>query len=181
MLPGLVGLLAMPDIDAMDALDQPLTNLFEHYVDLETQIRNLTAPFSRQYCQGCSGACCREAICKESVESPFLSTLVGMQAIRYDPARGWQSTAGCRLEFGRPLVCYEYFCEEVLESENFQDACIQEFIRRFVSIGSKAHGNTHLLCISDLDILTPRKIDKIRDNILLLLAEIARVRSPTEP
>ena len=165
----------------MDAFRQPLTELIERYADLEIQIQKLTAPFSRRYCRDCAGACCREEICKESVESPFLSILVGMQQIRYDPAKGWQSAAGCRLEFGRPLVCYEYFCEEIMESQDFQNARIQELIRRYVSIGSKAHADTHLLCISDLDILSPPKIDKFCDRIGLLLDEIAKARPHTEP
>ena len=177
MLPGLLPLLVLRDIHAMDTFDHTVTNLIERYVHLEMQVQKLTAPFSRHYCRGCSGACCREEICNESVESLFLSTLVGLQKIRYDPTNGWQSPAGCRLDFGRPLVCYEYFCEEIMESENFQNACIQDILHRFVAIGSKAHGNTHLLCIADLDILSPQKIDNICHKIGLLLDEIAQVRS----
>jgi hypothetical protein len=181
MLPGHVPLLVLPEIHTMDTFHHTLANLIERYVCLETQIQKLTARFSRQYCRECSGACCRDEICKESIQSPFLSTLVGMQKIRYHPTNGWQSAAGCRLDFGRPLVCHEYFCEEIVDSENFQNARIQDIIHRFVSIGSKARGNTHLLCIADLDILSPRKIDNFCDKIGLLLDEIAQVRSHSLP
>ena len=151
-----------------------LTNLLDSYVVLEKEIQKLIAPLSSHYCSACSGKCCREEICRESVESAFLAALVKRQNIEYDAQNGWLGNSGCRLEYGRPPVCYDYFCDEMLKSRLTKSSEIQAIVNDFVSIGNKAYGNIHLLCISDLDILSPQKIEKLCSRTRAMIDKMAR-------
>ena len=86
-----------------------LSKLFDDYISLEKEIQKLIFPISHYFCRGCLGNCCRAEICKESIESTFLSILTEKQRIRFDNQNGWLGPLGCRLDYGRPLVCYEFF------------------------------------------------------------------------
>ena len=153
----------------MNGVNCKLANLFAGYIYLEKEIQKLIYQVSIRFCTNCSSKCCREEICKESVESAFLSKLVEKQKIRYDTKNGWLSSSGCKLDYGRPLVCYEYFCEDILKSSLFKAANIQKIINEFASVGNKAYGNTHLLCIDNLNIISSAKIDKMIHKINLVL------------
>jgi hypothetical protein len=95
-----------------------------------------------------------------------------MQQIQYDSKNGWIGPSGCRLKFGRPLVCYQFFCNEVIESALYKSVGIQAIINDFVSIGKSAHGDVHLICIDNLEILSPQKIEKICYKIKMLMKEV---------
>ncbi len=164
----------------MNSVNCKLENLFAKYISLEKEIQKLIYQVSIHFCGNCSSKCCREEICKESVESTFLSTLVEKQHIRYDTQNGWLSSSGCRLDYGRPLVCYEFFCEDILKSSLFKASNIQKIINEFASIGNKAYGNTHLLCIDNLDIISSTKIDKMIYKINLVMNKIADIRCAAE-
>ena len=153
----------------MNGVDCKLAKLFDRYASLEKEIQKLIYQASSHFCGKCSSRCCKEEICKESIESSFLSMLIEKQRIRYDTQNGWISPSGCRLDYGRPLVCYEFFCEDILKSNVFKGANIQKFINDFVSVGNKAYGNTHLLCVDNLDIISSTKIDKMIDKISLVM------------
>lgn len=152
-----------------------LANLFDRYVSLEKEIQKLIYPISSPYCSKCSSPCCEEEICEESIESSFLSRLVEKQRIRYEPQNGWISPSGCRLAYGRPLVCYEFFCKDILKSPVFRTINIQKIIHDFVSVGNKAHGNTHLLCVDHLETISPSKINKMVDKMNSVMNEIATI------
>jgi hypothetical protein len=167
----------------MKIFDQRLENMFDRYVILEKEIQRYIDPLSRHYCRECAGKCCREEICRESIESAFLSVLVERQRIQYDHRDGWFSDAGCRLDYGRPVVCYAFFCEEVMKSHVYKTYPIQTMVNEFVSIGNKVHGNTHLECISNLELLSPQKIEKLCKKIDLMIDKMVdhRARSGTLP
>jgi hypothetical protein len=167
----------------MKIFDQRLANLFDRYVILEKEIQKYIDPISRHYCRGCAGKCCREEICRESIESAFLSILVERQRIQYDHRNGWLGDAGCRLDYGRPVVCYAFFCEEIMKSHLYKTFPMQTMVNEFVSIGNKMHGNTHLVCISDLESLAPQKIEKLCKKIHLMIDKMVqnRVHSNTFP
>ena len=160
----------------MNGIEEKRIQLFDRYVLLEKQIQQLMDPLSRPYCRRCTAVCCREEMCRESIESAFLSVLVQMQKIRYNRQNGWLGNAGCRLAYGRPLVCYEFFCEDILHSESFQNAPVRHIVREFVSLGNRVYGNAHLICISDLDILSVRKMDKLLNKINVMLKTISTTR-----
>lgn len=147
-----------------------------HSVSLEKEIQKLIYQTSSHYCEKCSSRCCKEEICKESIESPFLLILIEKQRIRYDIQNGWISPSGCRLVYGRPLVCYEFFCEDILKSYLFRAINIKKIINGFASVGNKAHGYTHLLCIDNLGIISSSKIGKMIYKISSVMNEIANIR-----
>ena len=162
---------------SMGGIEGNLTAFFDRYVSLERDIQKLMAPLSRRYCVTCAGKCCREEICKESIESTFLSALVEKQRIRYDNKNGWLGAQGCRLAFGRPVVCYDFFCEEVRNRNCFMTGRLRAIIHDFVSLGNRAHGNIHLLCIADLELLSPQKIDQLCCRAGRIQNQIANVRA----
>ncbi len=160
----------------MNGVDCKLANLFDRYAFLEKEIQKLIYQASCHFCGKCSSKCCKEEICKESIESSFLSILIEKQRIRYDTQNGWISPSGCRLDYGRPLVCYEFFCENILKSYLFKAANIQKIINDFASVGNKAHGNIHLLCIDNLGVISSTKIEKMIYKISLVMNKMANIR-----
>ena len=157
-----------------------LSKLFDDYISLEKEIQKLIFSISNYFCRECLGKCCRAEICKESIESTFLSRLTEKQRIRFDNQNGWLGPLGCRLDYGRPLVCYEFFCENVLKTNFFSTSNIKTIINNFASIGNKAYGNTHLLCIDNLDILSSNKIDKISYKIAFTLKKMTGIHFNTK-
>jgi hypothetical protein len=77
----------------------------------------------------------------------------------------------CR--YGKPLVCYEFFCEQILINKNFQASNIQQTIKEFILIGNRAYGNTHLICVDNLSSISPKKIFKISYQIGKLMEKLA--------
>ena len=161
----------------MRSLKINLEKTIDRYIDLEIEVQKLIQRVTDSFCSPCRGACCKEEICKESIESSFLSMLTQKQPVQYDSQSGWLGPSGCRLEFGRPLVCYEFFCDEVLKSNAFKATGIQAIIGDFVSIGKNAYSRTHLICVEDLDRLSTGKIEKMDANIGSLLARTTKKRS----
>jgi hypothetical protein len=152
-------------IRVVNSASRKFKQLIDEYISLEKEIQKLITPLSHQFCYKCSGKCCREEICRESIQSAFLSILIEKQNARYDHQHGWLSPSGCRLGYGRPLVCYDFFCKNILNSRLFKVIGIQIIIHDFLSIGNKAYGNTHLVCIDNLDRLSSKKIEKMSDRI----------------
>jgi hypothetical protein len=148
-----------------------LSPLFDRYIALEQQIQQMINLISGKFCAQCSSPCCEECFCKESIESPFLLELVKKQKIAYHVKEGWMSSSGCRLKYGRPLVCYDFFCDAIAGSPTFQATDIQEIVREFLSIGNNALGSTHLVCINDLESISQKKIDKMLRRIESLIEE----------
>jgi len=150
----------------------PLSSLFHSYISLEKEILKRVSEISNTFCFECQKRCCEEKICRESIESQFLSHLITLQNIRYDKKNGWMSPYGCRLEYGRPLVCYEFFCERILVNDDFKASDIQQAVKEVISIGNRAYGNTHLICVDNLSLISPKKIFKIRNRILKLMEKM---------
>ena len=151
----------------------PLLSLFHSYISLEKEIVKKVSDISNTFCFKCPTKCCEEKICRESVESQFLSSLIKLQNIQYNKKNGWMSPYGCRLDYGRPLVCHEFFCEQILVSKNIQASNIQQAVKEFISIGNRAYGNTHLICVDNLSLISPKKIFKISNQIWKLMEKLA--------
>lgn len=145
--------------------DYNLPILFQNYLSLEKEIQKRTKQISEHFCKECPSKCCKEEMCRESIESKFLYILIKKQNVDYDRQKGWIGPSGCRLNYGRPLVCYEFFCERILRNNNFRASNIQQIIKEFISIGNRAYGNTHLICIDNLKTISIRKIAKINGEI----------------
>lgn len=160
----------------MNGIESKLTNLSIRYASLEKEIQKLIYQTSNHFCEKCSSRCCKEEICKESIESPFLFVLIIKQRIRYDIQDGWISPSGCKLVYGRPIVCYEFFCEDILKSPIFKAINIKKIVKKFTSVGNRVYGNTHLLCIDNLGIISSNKIEKMIYKISMVMDEIANIR-----
>ena len=146
--------------------------LVKNYVVLEKEIQHRIRLISESYCKTCSTKCCKEVMCREAIESRFLRLIGKQNPLEYDRRSGFLSPCGCRLKIGRPLVCYEFFCTQILNDPVFKASNIQRLIKEFVSIGNKAHGNTHLVCIEDLNKLSNTKKAKIELKIERLTSEL---------
>ena len=150
----------------------PIFGLFHTYIALEKEIIKRVSEVSKPFCLKCQTKCCEEEICRESVESQFLSCLIKLQTIQYDPKNGWISSQGCRLDYGRPLVCCEFFCNEILNNKNFQALNFQQVIKEFVNIGNRAYGNTHLICVDNLKKISTRKLLEITNRTWKLMVKL---------
>lgn len=96
---------------------KPIEQFMETYVELETAVRELMTRLFSSTCGICTVCCCRVDICEEALASPFLSQLLERQdrsANNLDDRFGWLDLHGCTLEYGKPPVCYTFFCDELL-------------------------------------------------------------------
>ncbi len=143
-----------------------ISNLIKSYICLEKQINAYVSRITKHYCCNCYNTCCREDICRETIDSAFLQLLVKKQNRKYDVKNGWMSPNGCRLIYGRPLICYEFFCEKIISDDGFKNSYVDKLIKTFVSVGQKAHRGQHLIAIQKIDNLSKSKIDKINNNII---------------
>ena len=153
-----------------------MNELIKCYISLEKKIQKLIHQVTHPSCSICNGKCCKEEICKESLESTFLAILTKQQGIQFDSRSGWLGASGCRLAFGRPLVCYDFFCEDVLKNTLFKATGIQAIINDFITVGKNAYGSRHLICVDNLDRMSSNKIEKITHNIQTLLARTGKIR-----
>jgi len=161
---------------SMAAIPVKIIPLLDQYKAAEQRIQALIAPITHAFCHECAGNCCREEICRESMQSPFLNTLIQMQDLAYSDSRGWLADSGCRLGYGRPQVCYAYFCNAVMEKEPALSQEIDGVIKAFIASGDRALGGTHLICIQTLDELTRLNISKINnkmDQVVRMISEIS--------
>ena len=164
------------NINRNNSVDYKITNLLDRYASLEKEIQKLIYQTCGHFCGKCSSRCCKEEICEESIESTFLSMLVERQGVQYDLQNGWMSASGCRLFYGRPLVCYEFFCKDILKSHLFRAINIKKIVNDFVSVGNRARGNTHLICVDNLEIISSLRIDKMIYKIGLATDEKNNIR-----
>ena len=146
-----------------------LSILIKNYIILEKQINTYISRITNQYCCNCCNTCCREDICRETVDSVFLELLIQKQNLKYDTKKGWLSPKGCRLIYGRPLICYEFFCEKIIRNNKFQKTGVEKLVKMFDSVGQRAYGSQHLICIPSIEKLSKRKIDKINGNIVKMI------------
>ncbi len=144
---------------------ESISLIIPDYIQVEREILRRVRDISNDFCARCVKKCCAEAYCRESFQSRFLSRLVRMQKVTYDQKKGWLGPQGCRLEYGRPMVCYEFFCDDFLTDRVFMSSDIRGLIKDFVNIGSRARGTTHLICIDNLKSISPQKINKMRQRI----------------
>jgi len=144
----------------------PIDNIVEPYAELEISVRQLMTQLFSETCGMCTACCCRADICEEATGSAFLSLLLERQELSasdMDDRFGWIDLHGCSLEYGRPPVCYTYFCDELLSSLPDDDArLVARTLGRLVNhIGQDAVGDWHLVEIvdaADLEKVDPERI-----------------------
>ena len=161
----------------MTDLSYSFTALLINYSLIEQSIQKLIAPIIRPVCVECAGSCCREEICRESIQSPFLKILVQTQGIAYDDRNGWLADTGCRLRYGRPQVCYTYFCNDMLQKQPEQLQKVNAVISAFSASGDRALGGNHLISIEKLDELSCHNISNIMNKMANVFGLISQFQS----
>lgn len=138
-----------------------LEQLIDSYATLEREIRDMMVELFSGTCGMCTACCCRADICEEATESAFLSLLLKKQGLgetEMDERYGWLDLHGCSLKFGRPPVCYSFYCDELLarlpdDEIRFSANVLGKLIHH---IGQKALGGWHLV-----EIMDPADLEKV--------------------
>ena len=139
-----------------------INDILEEYINLETEVGQLMSHLFHDICGLCTACCCRADICEEALHSAFLSQLLekqGLSECQMDDRFGWLDTAGCLLKYGRPPICYAYYCDQLLER------LANDEVRHAVTllgnlmdhVGEDALGDWHLVEIQETEEL--EKVD----------------------
>lgn len=142
-------------------------DFYTRYTELESRIRSLMIELFSETCGLCTACCCRADICEEATESAFLLKLLEQQGLnpdQIDDRFGWLDLHGCSLEYGRPPVCYAYYCDELLARLPDEEAryASQMLGKLMYHIGLNALGGWHLT-----EIMDAKDLDKVNGNALL--------------
>lgn len=145
-------------------------SLVEEYKNLENTVRQRISDIGRPFCEGCSSPCCREDICRETLESLWLRTVWTSNQVdvsSYDDARGWLTVGGCALKAGRPPVCYEFFCSGIMASLGgaYQKYGLTALGNLMNFVGRGALGKSHLVTLSEPEELLNIHYGRIRKRI----------------
>ena len=134
-----------------------LDKFIQQYLEFEKQVKATMIAVCGPYCRGCANVCCREELCRETVETPFLCLLreKNLPSTPYSSHKGWLTDIGCALSFGRAPVCYHFLCTDILAAQDTRlDRYMLEVLAALINyIGKKALANRHLVEILDLDDL----------------------------
>ena len=145
-------------------MNSQLKHLLEEYAELEQAVQELVSAQCREVCELCTACCCRADLCEEALESPFLRLLHGRDELESD-RYGFLTETGCALELGRPPVCYEFFCAELLaaqpDNQQRELLCILGRLPAFA--GQNAYGDAPLAEImqeEELEHLAFQRLEK---------------------
>ncbi len=141
--------------------------ILDPYAELEQSVCRLIKELFSDTCALCTACCCRADICEEATQSAFLSQLLlrqGLSEENMDDRYGWLDLHGCSLEYGRPTICYAYFCDQLLARLPDDDARLtaQVLGQLMDHIGHNALGNLALV-----EIRNPDDLEKLDHNQLL--------------
>ena len=131
-----------------------LEDFMEAYAELEGSVQELMSQLFSETCGLCTACCCRVDICEEAVQSAFLSQLLKRQELDakdLDDRYGCLDQSGCFLEYGRPPICYAYFCDQLLvRLPDDETRYVTRVLGRLMDyIGEKALNEWHLVEIMD--------------------------------
>lgn len=135
-------------------MNNRLKKFLKEYAELERGVQALVSAQCCESCGLCTARCCRADICEEALDSPFLQALHGKKELDSD-RYGFLTECGCGLEIGRPPVCYEFFCDEILEAQ--PDELRRDVLRILGYLptftGENALDDTHLVEIMQVEQL----------------------------
>jgi len=148
-----------------------LAETVARYITLEMKVNGAVTNTCRPTCQACSEYCCAVRFCAEAVDSQWLKMVAARadhQSGDYDDQNGWLTPSGCRLTVGRPPVCYEFFCDAILRSE--ESAPRRHALRvlgRLVGFaGKNALGGRHLITLTANEIHDRLDCDRLRTRLM---------------
>lgn len=141
-----------------------LLRIRNRHILIESKLQQIGNRVSQTACASCVKICCREEICKESIESDYLRYILGAKIKEYDNETGWYKNGqGCSLAYGRPMVCYEYFCSGIGNMHGISN--LQNLASLFRKCYSKALGDRHILVLNDIQRISVDKLAKILCNL----------------
>lgn len=141
------------------AFSERLYRIREIHIEVESILQSLAALQDDNPCARCTDVCCKEVMCRESLDSDFLRFLLGSRVEDYRADAGWYVPgSGCRLGYGRPLVCYEYLCEKFDAQDGAQ---LKPLSRAFKTLYANAFAGQHILVVEDIGRITAHKLNVI--------------------
>ena len=133
------------------------------HIETESILQSLAALQDDIPCARCTHVCCKEPLCRESIDSDFLRFVLGARVGDYSVRDGWHAAgAGCRLSHGRPLVCYEFFCEQF---DPQAVSALRQLSRAFKSVYARALAGQHILVVDDISRIGAHKQHLILDRL----------------
>lgn len=150
------------------------------YAALEREVQLLIGSRCGTACELCSACCCRADICEEVFESPFLKKLHGQStgSTSFSDRYGWLTERGCGLALGRPPVCYEFFCDEILAVQpDDTHRYLLHLLGTLVSyIGKNVLGHAHLVEITDETELDRLSLEPFKERLHQARSALEHVR-----
>ena len=140
------------------------------YLFLESKVNFLISQACRCFCSECKERCCGKEYCSESVSSCWLTiiwTLCGNNIFNYDEEKGWLSPYGCHLTAGRPPVCYDFFCNRLLEEDPIGTyvASLNKIANLPRLMGKNALGTRHLVTLSSREVFCLLNFNRLRNRM----------------
>ncbi len=130
-----------------------LEQIVSDYIAFEHQVHDLMIAQAAPCCSICPSCCCRYDICEETIESAFLSLIREREKPEetFCDHYGWLTPAGCTLTTGRPPVCHEFLCDDIMHSLPDDDArfALRTLGMLITYVGRKAIGTRHLVELLD--------------------------------
>jgi hypothetical protein len=169
-----------PPETAGRAFSERLHRIRDAHIEVESILQSLAALQDESPCARCTSVCCKEAICRESVDSDFLRFVLGPRVEAYSVTAGWHVPgAGCRLSYGRPLVCYEYFCER-FDTQDVRST--RPLSRALKQVYANAFAGQSVLVVEDISRISANKLRIIHGRLEALrdLANAALRQSLSE-
>lgn len=147
---------------------EQLYRIRDVHIEVESILQSLVALQDDNPCVRCTDVCCKEALCRESMDSDFLRFVLGPWVDAYSVDAGWYVPgSGCRLSYGRPLVCYEFFCEK-FESQGSPQP--RQLSRAFKRVYAHAYAGQHILVVEDISRITAHRLNVIHGRLEKLRA-----------
>lgn len=140
-----------------------LHQIREVHIETESILQSLAALQNDAPCASCANVCCKEILCRESIESDFLRFVLGARVDDYSLSDGWYVPgSGCRLSFGRPLVCYEFFCERF---DTQEVSSLKQLSRAFKMVYSNVFAGQHILVVDNISRISKNKLRVVLDRL----------------
>ncbi len=158
-----------------------LNRIVSRYALFEAMVQAYINNYFRPYCSTCADVCCKPDFCRETLDSVFLTLLrqTSTPAVSYRKKKGWLTETGCILKVGRPPVCYEYLCDNILAA---QPAGIHRYVDNVLSklishTGKRAYRGKHLVEILELSELKLIELSSFNNRLRESEAAFQAVRS----
>ena len=153
----------VPSTMAGRVFSEELHQIREVHIEMESILQSLAALQNDAPCASCANVCCKEVLCRESIESDFLRFVLGARVDDYSLSDGWYVPgSGCRLSFGRTLVCYEFFCERFDMQEV---GTLKQLSRAFKTVYSNVFAGQHILVVDDISRISKNKLHVVLNRL----------------